>query len=243
MSAPLLFAAGVLAGIIGSAGGITSLIAYPALITAGLSPFAANTTNSVALLGSGLGAAARSGPEIAGHGRTLRHWLPLFVPLSAGGALLLVGTPGGVFDRVVPFLVLAGSVVVLAQPAIASRRDGRQLAPPGATVGGGAVAVYNGYYGAGSGILAIGLLLLTDEPEVRRANALKNVILCAADLAPAVIFAVTGTVVWSAVWPLGLGALVGGLLGPGLARRVPAAALRVLSAACGFVLAGWLFAR
>jgi hypothetical protein len=78
---------------------------------------------------------------------------------------------------------------------------------------------------------------------LHRANAMKNVLLVAADLPPAVLFAVHGSVVWPAVWPLGIGAVVGGLIGPSVARRVPAGVLRVLIGACGLVLAAVLLVR
>jgi uncharacterized membrane protein YfcA len=235
--------AGVAAGVIGTAGGITSLVAYPALLAVGISPLAANVTNSVALLGSGFGSALRAGPDIAGHTRTLKAWLPLTILLSLGGAVLLVITPSGVFDRVVPFLVAAGSVVLLLQPLISrwQVRRGRPLHPLLVAFAGAGVAAYNGYFGAGSGILMIALLLLTREPVLHRANALKNVIMVASDVLPAVLFAVVGTVVWPAMWPLALGAVVGGLIGPSIARRVPAAILRILIGTCGFALAVYLF--
>jgi len=44
-----LAVAGVAAGILGTAGGITSLIAYPALLAVGVPAFPANLTNSIAL--------------------------------------------------------------------------------------------------------------------------------------------------------------------------------------------------
>jgi uncharacterized membrane protein YfcA len=87
----------------------------------------------------------------------------------------------------------------------------------------------------------IAVMLLDGEPVLHRANALKNVLLVAADVLPAVLFAVSGTVVWAMVWPLGAGAVVGGLIGPTVARRVPQAPLRIAIAVCGFVLAGYLF--
>jgi len=46
----LIVAAGVLAGIVGTAGGITSLISYPALLALGVPAFAANVANNVALV-------------------------------------------------------------------------------------------------------------------------------------------------------------------------------------------------
>lgn len=237
-----LLLAGVLAGVIGTAGGITSLVAYPSLLAVGLAPLAANVTNSVALLGSGLGSAARARPDIPGHARTLRAWIPQSVVFSLGGAVLLVLTPSTVFGRIVPFLVATGSIILLLQPTITAWQERRGVSTNAAVVrsAGAGVAVYNGYFGAGSGILLIALLLFTTESELFRANALKNVILVAADVLPAVVFAVYGTVVWHAVWPLGVGALVGGLIGPSVARRVPATVLRVLIASCGLALAVYL---
>jgi len=240
-----LLGAGVVAGVVGTAGGITSLVAYPALLAVGIPPLAANVTNSVALLGSGLGSALQAGPDVAGHGKTLRIWGPACVLLSLAGAVLLVVTPGEVFDRIVPFLVAMGSITLLLQPAIAARQTRRGRAASRATmaISGTGVSVYNGYFGAGSGILMIALLLLTTEPVLHRANSLKNLILFAADLLPAVLFAILGTVVWHAVWPLGAGALLGGLIGPRIARRVRPGVMRILIAACGFILAGWLLVR
>jgi uncharacterized membrane protein YfcA len=238
-----LLVAGVVAGIIGTAGGITSLVAYPALLAVGLPPLAANVTNSVALLGSGLASALRAGPDLTGHRTTLRTWTPPTVLFSLAGAILLVLTPGDVFDRIVPYLVAAGSVVLLLQPLIArwqAHRSGTTH-PFLVQIAGAGVAGYNGYFGAGSGILMIALLLITTEPVLHRANALKNVILLAADVLPAVLFALLGTVVWHAMWPLAAGAVVGGLIGPSIARRVPPVILRVLIGICGFVLAAYLF--
>ena len=238
----VLAGAGVVAGVTGTAGGVTSLVAYPALLAVGVPPLAANVTSSVALVGSGASSALRAGPDVVGHGRTLRRWLPWTVGLSMAGAVLLVSTPTGLFDRLVPFLVLAGAVVVLLQPVIAARRRARDrpLPPAAVRAAGAGVALYNGYFGAGAGILLVALISATVEPVLHRANGLKNVVLVVSDLLPAVLFALLGTVVWRAALPLGLGAVVGGLLGPSVARRLPEGLLRVLVGASGVVLAGYL---
>ena len=244
-SAAFLAASGLVAGVIGTAGGITSLVAYPALLAVGVPPLAANVSSSVALLGSGVSSALRAGPDVRGHTRTLRRWVPLMVVGSAAGAVLLVLTPTGLFDRLVPFLVLTGAVLLLLQPWISRRQreHGRAVAPAAVTLAGGLVALYNGYFGAGSGILVIALLALTVEPVLHRANAVKNVVLVVADLLPAALFAVLGTVVWRAALPLGLGAVVGGLIGPSVARRLPERVLRVLVGTCGVGLAVYLAFR
>jgi uncharacterized membrane protein YfcA len=237
-----LLAAGLVAGVIGSAGGITSLVSYAALLAIGIPPLAANVTNSVALLGSGAGSALRAPADLDGHGETLRRWMPITVGFSLAGAALLVSTPAEAFDRFVPFLVAIGALVLLLQPVIASSLN-RRGAQPGRrtlTCAGACVAVYSGYFGAGSGILMIALLLLSTEPVLHRANSLKNVIQAGSDILPAVLFAAVGTVVWHAVWPMTIGALAGGLIGPTIARRVPASVMRVVISMFGFGFAGWL---
>lgn len=105
------------------------------------------------------------------------------------------------------------------------------------------MALGNGYFGAGSGILVMALLALTAEPVLHRANALKNVVLVVSDLLPAVLLAVLGTMVWRAAVPLGLGAVIGGLVGPSVARRLPEAVLRAFVGCCGLLLAAYLFVR
>jgi uncharacterized protein len=54
----LLFAAGALAGLVGSAGGTASLISYPALLAVGIPALAANVTNAVAFVASWPGSVA-----------------------------------------------------------------------------------------------------------------------------------------------------------------------------------------
>ena len=94
-----LAAAGVAAGVIGTAGGITSLISYPALLLAGVPPVQASVTNLVSFVACWPGAAAASRPELRGRWPWLRRWGPVAVAGGAGGALLLLVTPPGVFSR------------------------------------------------------------------------------------------------------------------------------------------------
>ena len=237
--------AGVAAGILGTAGGITSLIAYPALLVVGIPPLSANVTNSIALLGSGLGSTLGSRPELRGHGATLRRWAPVAVVGAVGGALLLLATPPGVFSWIVPFLVAAAGVLLLLQPRITRWHIARErpIGTPAIAAAVLGVTIYDGYFGAGSGVLMIAIVLILIDHELARANALKNVLLFIADLLPAVLFALAGPVVWAAVLPLGLGALVGGLVGPRLMRRAPRTALRIAIALLALGLAVWLLVQ
>jgi uncharacterized protein len=224
---------------VGSAGGIASLISYPVLLAVGLPPKPANVADTVAFVACLPGSALGSRPELQGQGRRVLHLAPLAVAGSAVGGALLLLTPAGVFGRIVPFLVAFAAVALLVQPRIAAWLDER----PGA---GGrfwpqcgllAVWVFDGYWGVGAGVMALAMLMLLVETRLPRANALKNVLLGVADVACSAVFILYGPVRWAAVVPLGLGVLAGSRIGPSLIRRIPPGVLRVVVALVGFGLA------
>ena len=68
----LLLGAGAVAGMVGSAGGTASLIAYPALLAVGIAPLPADVTLSVAFVAAWPGSALGSQPELRGQGTWLR---------------------------------------------------------------------------------------------------------------------------------------------------------------------------
>jgi uncharacterized protein len=241
----LLLGAGVLAGMVGSAAGIASLISYPVLLAVGLPPKPANVADTVAFVACLPGSTLGSRPELQGQGRRVLHLSPLAVAGSAVGAALLLLTPAGVFGRIVPFLVAFAAIALLVAPRVTRWLEER----PGA--GGGwfwpqcgllAVWVFDGYWGVGAGVMALAVLTLAVETHLPRANALKNVLLGVADVACSIVFILYGPVRWAAVAPLALGVLAGSRIGPALTRRIPAGVLRIAVALVGFGLAAdlWL---
>lgn len=247
----LLVGAGVAAGLSGSMAGLASLFSYPALLAVGLPATTANVTNTVSLAFSTVGAAAGSRPELAGQGAAVRRYALVSVPGGAIGAGLLLLTPAGAFEVIVPGLVAAASVVLLAQPWIRRLtrlgRDAEEQAEerPGWAVIGGmlAVSVYGGYFGAAAGVLMLALIMIGLPLSLLQGNALKSVLLGLANAVAAVGFALFGPVEWWAVPPMAVGLLVGGWCGPWVARRLPTAALRTGIAVAGLGLAGWLAAQ
>jgi uncharacterized protein len=241
----LLLGAGALAGIVGSAGGTASLISYPALLAAGIPPLPANVTNAVAFVAVWPGSALGSRPELRGQGPWLRRWAPLIVAGSAAGAALLLATPAGVFGRVVPFLLAFAALALLLQPKVSAwlaRRPagrGRRLLLPGGLI---AASAYDGYWGAGAGVLTLALLMITSGHPFARSNALKNMILGIADLTCCVVFIVCWRIDWAAVVPMAAGLAAGGAIGPAITRRIPGQLLRVVAALAGLGLAIRLWA-
>ena len=111
-----LLGVGVLAGIVSTVASLASIVSYPALLALGLPPVSANVTNTVALMFTGLGAAAGSRPELAGQGRRV---LRLGLVTAAGGgvgAALLLLTPSRTFEYAAPVLIAVGSTVILRPP-------------------------------------------------------------------------------------------------------------------------------
>lgn len=223
----------------GSAGGITSLISYPALLAVGVAPLPATMTNSVALVacwpGSGLG----SRSELRGQGAWLRRWGLVVAVGGAIGAALLLSTPAGVFGRVVPYLVALGSLALLFQPRLSAWRDRHASARRAwlLPVGLVSLSLYNGYFGAGAGVMVLTLLLVTVNQHIPTANALKNMLVGVATFVSAVAFIFFGPVKWSAAVPLALGMFGGSTVGPAVARHTPGGLLRVLVALSGIGLA------
>ncbi|HXW80025.1 MAG TPA: sulfite exporter TauE/SafE family protein [Acidimicrobiales bacterium] len=238
-----MFGAGGLAGLAGTAGGITSLISYPALLAVGLSPIRANMTNSVALVGNWPGSTLAARPELAGRARRLRQLAPVAAAGGLLGAVLLLGTPAAVFDRFVPFFLAAASVALLCQPRLVTWRR-RYLGGVSRLLlfaGLFGVCLYDGYFGAGSGVMLLALLLIAIDENLPRANAYKNFLLGVSDVISAAGFAIFGSVDWLAAVSVGLGALLGGAYGPRLTRRLPPGVLRVAVALAGLGLAVKLF--
>jgi hypothetical protein len=237
----LLFAAGVASGIISVLVGLASLASYPVLLVAGLTPVAANVTNTVSLVFLGIGAGAGARPELAGQ-------RALLVPLAgaalvgglAGAALLLV-LPEATFELAAPVLIAGAALTVLAGPWLRERPRFRPVGlRAGPVAAYAAAAAYTGYFGAGAGVLAVAALSAIIDRPFHDVNAAKSVLAAFANGAAAAGFALAGPVWWPAVPPLAAGMLVGGYLGPAVARRVPEPVLRVVVVVSGLTLAAAL---
>jgi uncharacterized membrane protein YfcA len=244
----VLVVAGALAGMIGTAGGIMSLISYPALLAVGIPALPANVANIVAGVACWPGSAVASRPELAGRASWLRRWSLAAAAGGGVGAGLLLSTPDQAFNSVVPFLVAAGSLALLFQPQLSAWRDhGHTRDGAGLLYAGGllAVSVYTGYFGAGTGVMMLALLLLTTDRHMVSANALKNMLVGAASVTAAAVLVASGPIDWPAVIPLAAGMLIGSMAGPAIARRIPAKILRWLVGlfGLGFAVHLWLAQR
>ena len=244
-SVALIAIAGLLCGAINSVAGGGSLILFPAMLATGMSPLAANVTNSVATWPGYAGGVVGFRPQLAGQrARMPPLFLAALLGSTAGGVLLLV-TPTRAFGVVVPALTLLASGLLALQPAIS-----RWVGEP--TEGGRvwsvqfpamvAAAIYGGYFGAALGVVILGVLALTVPDSLRRLNALKGVMSLVNGTISLLIFSLFGPVDWTVALVAAPMTLIGGYLGARVARHVNERGLRWSVVGLGVVIAGYLFA-
>ena len=246
MDHPLLVAgAGAVAGAVNAIAGGGTLISYPALLAAGLSPVLANTTSSVGLLAGYAGGSFAYRREL--EGQCARGLMLAGLIGGLVGAVLLLVTPGEGFEGIVPFLVLLACLLLAVQPRVARALAARGMAGSHAgwqaQVAIGVGAVYGSYFGAGLGVVMLAVLGLLVSDGLQRLNALKGLLSLGINLTGALVFVVAGRVDWAAAGVLAVGAAVGATAGVSLARRLPATYVRAAVIVTGVTVAVVLLAR
>lgn len=245
--AVLIALAGFLAGGVNAVAGGGSLISFPALVAIGLPTLDANVTNTTAIWPGYLGSAAAYREELSDQRVRLRS---LTVTAALGGvvgSIVLLAADESVFDAVVPFLVLAGSVLLALQPRIAALVVAREQSVRNATVQLHAAvflaAVYGAYFGGGLGVILLAVLGIYIADHLQRLNALKSALSLLVNTVALIAFALFGPVDWLAVAIVAPAALAGGYVGARMARRLSPQALRSTVVVFGVVVAVWLFLR
>ncbi|MEZ5116774.1 MAG: sulfite exporter TauE/SafE family protein [Candidatus Nanopelagicales bacterium] len=246
LTAVLLAAAGFVGGTVNAVVGSGTLVVYPALIAAGLPPVTANGTNTTGLSWGSLSSAYGYRRELTGRMRILA--VPLVASFAAAclGAGLVLALPERVFVAVVPWLILAATVLVAVQPLVVRRlrdraaRLGDHSAPDGRggptlTVAVAGSGVYGGYFGAAQGVILMAVLGLLYDADLQRSNGAKNLLAASANIAAALVFALAGRVWWLAAAIVAVGAIAGGLVGARVARRLPPAVMRAAVVVVGLV--------
>ncbi|HST67008.1 MAG TPA: sulfite exporter TauE/SafE family protein [Mycobacteriales bacterium] len=239
--------AGLVAGGVNAIAGGGSLLLFPALIAAGYGTLAANVTNSVALWPGYVGGVAGFRAELRGErGRLTRLGIICAVG-AAVGCVLLLSTPEGAFDIVVPFLVLLASLLLAVQPRVSKLvgplREGQTANAKVLYPAVGLASVYGGYFGGALGVILLGTLALTLPENLRKLNGLKAVLQLVVATVTVIAFGIFGPVDWVAVAIIAPATLVGGFAGGHIARRLDDKLLRRIVVVFGVAVAILLFIR
>jgi len=246
----LLFSVAAVAGAINSVAGGGSLISFPTLLWLGIPSVVANATNTVAIWPGSLGSVWGYRRDMAGVDRRV---YALVVPSVIGGiagAVLLRLTPTELFDRLVPVLIFFATVVFMTQEwfqrLFKRLSTGEHEGPKWvaeAMLFQLAVALYGGYFGAGIGILMLAALAIMGHTDIHQMNGLKNLLAVAINGVAAIYFTVSGLVSWPHAIVMAAGAIVGGVGGAGIARRLGQHTVRRLVIVIGFAMAVSLMFR
>ncbi|CAN5605237.1 sulfite exporter TauE/SafE family protein [soil metagenome] len=242
LQAIAVVAAGMAAGGINAVIGSGSLISFPTLLAVGYAPVTANVSNNIGLVPGAISGAYGYRRELRGQGRRART---LAVASGTGGlcgAVLLLTLPSSVFDAVVPVLVLLAVALMAVQPPlarwVAERRpdDARDVGAAPLAIAFGA-GIYGGYFGAAQGIILLAMLAVFVPDDLKRSNALKNVLAGTVNGVAALLFVVFAHVAWEAVGLIAVGSVVGAALGARVGRRIPPTVLRTLVIVLGIGVA------
>lgn len=239
----------MLAGAINAVAGGGSFISFPTLLFTGVAPVPANATNTLALT---IGVAASSGAYRGRLSVARRVLVPLLVASAiggAGGALLLIKTPGQTFLKVLPWLLM-GATLLFAFGKHLTRRmaadisgvaSGKALA--GATVFELLVALYGGYFGGGMGIMNLAMLSAIGMTDIHEMNALKVVLSAVINGVAAVTFIISRAILWPQAVVMTAGAILGGYFAARWAQRLPQAWIKSFVILVGTGMAVYFFFR
>ena len=256
------FVAAFVAGGINSVAGGGTMVSFPTLVAVGLPALTANATNTVGIWPGSLGSIWGFRRELA---QVDRHFWWLLIPATLGGligAILLRITPAGVFDWLVPWLVLFATVLFIVQAparrrieaAIARRRlptipvetTQRVYSAPLITIAMVVqflVGIYGGYFGAGISIIMLAVLGIMGMTDILEMNAMTSVLSGGINGIAGLLFAIAGLIRWPYVAVMAAGSVVGGYTAAGLARRIGKAAIRRFIIGWGITIAIVMFWR
>jgi uncharacterized protein len=247
----LLFAAGI-AGALNALAGGGSFISFPALLFIRAPALLANSTNTVALW-PGLGASTLA--YIKRLNAPVRVLIPLLATSVAGGwvgAVLLLKTPQHAFLRLVPWLLLGGTLLFAFGNSIraivgkTAARDDLAFTTWKAIVLSSIaeflVGVYGGYFGAGIGFITLGMLAMMGMKDIHAMGAIRTLLAAAINAAAVVTFIVARAVLWPHCAVMVAGSLVGGWFGAHYAQKADPGRVRVVVIAVGLAMSAYFFA-
>jgi uncharacterized protein len=240
-----LVAAGLLAGSMNAVAGGGSFVTFPMLVLVGLPPIAANATSTVALCPGTLASTWAYRHELTGIGGiSLRVLLPIGLAGGLTGAILLLVTPGGLFDKVIPWLLLLATLTFLGgrRPGIWLRRYVR-ISRTALLVAQFIISVYGGYFGGAVGLMMLAVWTLLETADLQAMAAARTLLVSTANASAVLCFILAGAVWWPETLAMMASAVAGGYYGARFARHLPPLVLRAFVVTLSAAVTAGFFAR
>jgi len=239
----IVFLAGLIAGAMNAAAGGGSFVSVPAMIYVGIPSVPANMSSTIALypgsLTSGWAYRKNFQPILNASLKAM------FLATLAGGfagAILLLLTSSSAFDKIIPWLLLLGSIAFAFGPWIGKRLH-RHWRPNTAFLLAAqfVLGVYGGYFGGAVGIMMMAVWSLLGLEDVKAMNAVKVVLVAAANTIAVICFAFAGSVVWRETLVMLVAAALGGYAGARITLRFSGAQIRFGISVINFAITAIFF--
>lgn len=245
MTLLLLIVSAFAAAVMNSVAGGGSFLTFPALVFAGIPSVSANATSTVALFPASFASAwayRHDFPQLTGISAKTIMGISLLGGIA--GALLLIFTPVRTFDAVVPWLLLAATVLFAAGKHVTPYlKRVVTIGPVTLCVVQFIIAVYGGYFGGAIGIMMLAVFGLFGLTNIHSMNALKTLLAGTLNGVAVVCFVIAGQVQWDAALIMLASALAGGYVGARVARRMNPDLVRILVIGIGVLMTVAFFLR
>lgn len=233
-----LLLAGLVAGGLNAVAGGGSLVTYPTLIAVGVPPLHANATNGIAVAPAYAAASFGSRNDLLK--RRALSVVPTALVASVCGTLLLLNTSHAVFEALVPFLVLAATLLMAVGPwvnrKVTALNGGRDLHPVALHAGVGLGCLYGAYFNAALGLVLLAVIGMSLNERLVRVGALKNFCTFIVGVVTSIVYGVFADVAWWAIGVLVPATFLGGFLGARVFQRLPERPLRLAIIVYGLIL-------
>ncbi len=237
----LLFVAGFVASVVNAIAGGGTFLTFGAMTLTGVPPIVANATSSVTQFPGYVTSVLAYRDEIRRDFREAMLIGGLSIVGGLAGSLILLSLSNPAFKQIVPWLLIAATLLFAAGPFIKINRAPDRSMGPGGWIAQFVTSIYGGFFGAGMGIMMLAVLGLAKGGDYHRLNAIKNFCSVLIAAVAIIVFFSGGVVAWlPAAIMIPAGAL-GGYAGVWAARRVPQWLIRGAVIIVGLALSWYYF--
>jgi uncharacterized protein len=241
----LLFVAGLAGGLINSVAGGGMFLTFPAMVFTGMPSIVANASSTTALI-PGVLASAWGYREDFQKSENF-PFLPLLIVSVVGGilgALLLLYTPQRTFDSVIPWLMLAATLLFTFGARITPiLKRVIHIGPVTVVVIQFFIGIYGGYFGGAIGIVMLATWTVFGLKDIHVMNANRSLMGAAANSLASVLFIIAGKVWWPQTSLMLVATIIGGYIGARTARKVNPKIIRGLVTAVSAAITIAFFLR
>jgi uncharacterized membrane protein YfcA len=196
-----------------------SFFTFPALIFTGVPVLNANATSTVSLWPGAFSSAYTLRKKLGVERKLLIQFVIVSLIGSIIGTTLLLLTPDKVLNKLVPFLLLGATLILIFRNQI-QHRSAKYVGKNVALIIQFFIAIYGGYFGGGIGILMLATLSLIGYKEIIQMNSIKSFLGATINGIAVILFIVSGKVYWQEASFMLIAAIFGGVFGTLLLSKV-----------------------